>query len=145
MDVVVVEPTTLDVIAHISSDHVDMPYVSRLPSLPSNSAECHDLIAIDYHDALKGKVSDCIRSLGTFKGYNPSLDLFHDYLLDMPRKILWTTLFDHSSDFLKAYDTIMRVLTVIDVSFPVFSYIHHSWMHAGVYDKLLRALITSEP
>ena len=53
-------------------------------------------------------------------------------------------LFDHSFDFSKAYDTIMRALTIIDVSFLVFSYIPHSGMHARVYDKLLRALTTSE-
>ena len=87
-------------------------------------------------------MSDCIRSLGTFEGYNPSLDPFHDYLVDMPRKIIWTI--DHSFDFSKAYDTFMRALTIIDVSLPVFSYIHHSRMHARVYDKLLRALTASE-
>ena len=62
MDVVVVEPTTLDLIAHISPDHVDMPYVSPLPSLPSPFLKCRRLTAIDYHDVLKGKVSDCIKS-----------------------------------------------------------------------------------
>jgi len=66
--------------------------------------------------------------------------------VDQPRKIVWTTLFDHSHDFSKAYDTttMMRALTIIDVSFQVFSYIHHSGMHARVYDKLLRALTASE-
>ena len=62
----------------------------------------------------------------------------------MLRKILWTTFFDHSVDFSKAYNTIMRALTVIVVSLPVFSYIHHSGMHARVYDKLLQALTASE-
>jgi len=75
-DVVVVEPTTPDVIAHISSDHVDMPHVSPLPSVPSPFLECHSLTAIDYHDVLKGKVSDCIKSLGTFEGYNSPLTFF---------------------------------------------------------------------
>ena len=105
MDVVVVGPTSPDVIAHISSDHVDMLRVPRLPSLPSPFLECHSLTAIGYHDILKGKVSDCIRSLGTLEGYNPSLDPFHNYLVDMPRKIIWTTFFDHSFVFSKAYDT----------------------------------------
>ena len=92
MDVVVVGPTTPDVLAHISPDLVDMPHVSPIPSLPSPFLECHRLTATDYHDVLKGKVSDCMKSLGTFEGYNPSLDLFHDYLVDMPRKIVWTTI-----------------------------------------------------
>jgi len=93
---------------------------------------------------LKGKVSDCIRSLGTFEGYNPSLDPFYDYLVDTPRKIIWTTFFGHSSDFSKAHDTFMRALTIIDGFLPMFSYIHPSRIHTGVYDKLLRALTTSE-
>jgi len=79
-----------------------------------------------------------------FEGYNPSLDPFHDYLVDMPRKIIWTTFFDHSFDFSKACDTFMRALTIIYVSLPVISYIHHSGMPAEVYDKFLRALTASE-
>ena len=81
-------PTSLDVIAHISPDDVDILHVSPLPSLPSPFLECHSLSAIDYHDILKGKVSDCIRSLGTFEVYDPPFDPFHDYLVDMPRKII---------------------------------------------------------
>ena len=124
-----VKPTTLDVIAHISPGYVDMPHVSPLPSLPSPSLGCHSLIAIDYHDILKGTLSDHIKSLGTFEGYNPPFDPFYDYLVDTPRKIILTTFFDHSSDFSKAYDTIMRALAIIDVSSLMFSYIHHSGMH----------------
>jgi len=144
VDVVVVEPTSPDVIAYVSPDHVDILLASPLPSLHSPSLECPNLPPIDDHDALKEKVSDCIGSLGTFQGYHPPFDPFHDFIVDMPRRIIWSPLFDHSSDFSKAHDTIMRALTVIDVSFPVFSFIHHSRMHARVYDKLLRALTTSE-
>ena len=93
---------------------------------------------------LKGRCLIVLDPIGTIEGYNPSLDPFHDYLVNMPRKIICTTFFDHSSDFSKAYDTIMRALTIIDVSSPVFSYIHHSRMHARVYDKLLRSLTASE-
>ena len=92
----------------------------------------------------QGNVFDCIQSLGTFEGYDPPIDPFPNYLVDMPRKILWTTFVDPSFDFSKAYDTIMRALTLIAVSFSVFSYIHHSRLHAGVYDRLLRALTASE-
>ena len=102
VDVVVVESLSPDFIAHVSPDHVDILPASLLPSPPSPSLECHNLSGIDYHDALKGKVSDCIGSLGTFPGYDPPFDPFHDYLVDMPRKILWTTFFDPSSDFSKA-------------------------------------------
>jgi len=88
VDVVVVEPTSPDVIAHISPYRVNIPHVSLLPSLPSPFLECHSLTAIEYHDVLKGKVSDCIKSLGTFEDYNPYLDPVYDYLVDMPRKII---------------------------------------------------------
>jgi len=54
-DVVVVGPTSYDVIAHVPPDHVDMLHVFPLPSLPSRFHECYSLIAIDYHDVLKGK------------------------------------------------------------------------------------------
>jgi len=143
VDVVVAESTGPDVIASVSPDHVDMPHVSPPPSLPSPSLECCSLIGTDYHDVLKGKVSDCIESLGTLEGYDPPFDPCHDYLVDMPREIIWAPLFDHSSDFSTAYNTIMRTLTLPAVSFPVFSYVHHSRMHAGVYDGLLRALTAS--
>ena len=78
VDVVVMAPTSPDVIAYVSPDHIDMLPVSPLPSLPSPSLECPNLSAIDYHDALKEKVFDCIRSLGTFEGCKPSHDPFHD-------------------------------------------------------------------
>jgi len=144
VDVVVVASTSPDFIAHVSPDPIDILPASLLPSLPSPSLKYPNVLAIDYHDARKGKVSDCIGSLGTFQGYDPLFDPFHDYLVDMPRRIIWSPLFDHSSDFSKAHDTIMRTLTITAVSFPVFSYIHHSRMHARVYDTLLRALTASE-
>ena len=117
VDVVVVESTSPDFITHVSPDHVDILPASPLPSPPSPSLQCHNLSGIGYHDTLKGQVSDCIGSLGTFQGYNPPFDPFHDYLVDMLRKILWTTFFDPSLEFSKAYDTIMRALTLIAVSF----------------------------
>ena len=86
MDVLVVESTSPDFIAHVSPDHVDILLASPLPSLPSPSLECHSLIVTDYHDALKEKVSDCIGSLGTFERYDPPLDPLHDYLVDMSTK-----------------------------------------------------------
>jgi len=144
VDVVVVESASPDFIAHVSPGHIELLPVFPLPTPPSPSLECHNLSSIDYHDALKGKVSDFNESLGTFEAYNPSFDPFHDNLVDMPRKIIWSTFFDLPFDFSKAYDTIMRSLTLIVVSFSVFSYLHLSRMHARVYDTLLRALTASE-
>jgi len=41
VDVAVEESTSPDFIAYVSPDHIDMLYVSSLPSLPSTSLECH--------------------------------------------------------------------------------------------------------
>jgi len=57
---------------------------------------------------------------------------------------MWTTFFDHSFDFSKAYNKFMRALTIIDVMLLVFSFLHSFKMHTLVHDKLLRALILSK-
>jgi len=76
-------------------------------------------------------------SIGDIKGYNPSLDPYCAYLEDVPRKIMWSTFFDHTFDFSMAFDEFKRPLTLFAVSFVMFSYSHHSEMHAITYDKLL--------
>ena len=43
-----------------------------------------------------------------------------------------------------AFDEFKRPLTLFALSFLVFSYSHHSEMHAPTYDKLLRALTAFE-
>jgi len=54
-------------------------------------------------------------SLGTIGGHNPSLDPFHVYLVDLPKKIMCTTFLYHSFDFSKVDDKFMRALTIINV------------------------------
>ena len=83
-------------------------------------------------DVLKAEVFDDIGSLSTFEGYNPSIDPFHDHLVNLPRKILCTTFFDYSFDFSKTYDKLKRALTYINLILLVFSYIHFSKMFAMV-------------
>jgi len=83
-------------------------------------------------------------SLGDIKGYNPSFDPYCSYLDDVPRKITWSTFFDHTFDFSMAFDEFNRPLTLFAVSFVVFSYSHHFEMHTITYDKLLRTLTASE-
>jgi len=129
------EPATPNVIAHISPDHVGMPHVSPLPSLPSPSLECHNLSATDYRDVLKGKLSDCIESLGTFRGYNPSLDPHSLYLRSMPLKIMLTTAFNFFTDFSKAFDKFKRALTIISAFMFKCSRLHRSELHAQMFDK----------
>jgi len=92
----------------------------------------------------KGKVFNVIGSLGTFDGYNTSVDPFHDYPVDLPEKILWTNFFEYSFDFSNAYDKLKRALTFIDLIISVFSYIHFFEMHAIAHDKLLRASTRSK-
>ena len=62
----------------------------------------------------------------------------------MLRKIDRTTFFDYSFDFSKAFDKCERAFTFFAMILIVFSYSHHSEMHAQVHDKLLRALTAFE-
>jgi len=78
-------------------------------------------------------------SLGDIRGYNSSLDPYCAYLEDAPRKITWSTFFDHTFDFSMAFDEFKRPLTLFVVSFAVFSYSHHYEMLAITYDKLFRS------
>ena len=100
--------------------------------------------SVDFHDALNGKVSDCIESLGTFGGYNPSLDPYSLYLESMPLKILFITSYTFFTDFSKAFDKFRRALVTISAFLFKCSYLHRSELHAQTFDKLLRALTASE-
>ena len=76
-------------------------------------------------------------SLGDIRGYTSSFDPHCAYLEDVPRKIMWSTFFDHTFDFFKAFDKFKRALTIFVMILLVFSYSHHFEMHAMEYDKLL--------
>jgi len=75
--------------------------------------------------------------LGDIRGYSASFDPYCAYLKGLPRKIMWSTFFDHTFDFSMAFDEFKRPLTLFASSFLVFSYSHHSELHAITYDKLL--------
>jgi len=83
-------------------------------------------------------------SLGNIRGYNASLDPYYTYLEDVPRKIMWSTLFHHAFDFFMAFDEFKRPLTLFAQSFLVFSSSHNFKIHATTYDKLLRVLTAYE-
>jgi len=83
-------------------------------------------------------------SLGDIRGYNPSSDPYCTYLEDFLRKIMWSTFFPHTFNFSIVFGKFKRLLTSLASSFVVFSYLHHSEMHAITYDKLLRGLTASE-
>jgi len=93
---------------------------------------------------LEGIEIDCMDSLGTFRGYDPSLDLYSVYLGSMPLKIMLPTAFNFSTDFTKAFDKFRRALVIISAFLFKCSHSHSSEFHAQVFDKLLRALIASE-
>jgi len=115
-----------------SIEHID-PICSKLfdstpvssPLLPTTSSHLHA-----YHE-----------SLGDITGYNPSFDPYCAYLEDVPRRIMWSSFFD---DLSMAFNEFKRPLTLVAPSFLVFSYSHHSEMHATTYDKILRALTVFE-
>jgi len=54
------------------------------------------------------------------------------------------TFFDHAFDFSMAFDRFKMPLTLFATSLLVFSYLHHSKIHALTFDKLLQALKASE-
>ena len=74
-------------------------------------------------------------SLGDIRGYNPSFDPYCAYLEDIPRKIMWSTAFPHTFDFSTVFGKFKRPLAFLTSSLVVFSYLHHSEMHAITYDK----------
>jgi len=93
---------------------------------------------------LEGNEVDCSKSLDTFRGYDPSFNPYRLYLEDMPEKIILIITFNYSTDSSKAFDKFRRAL--IDIPRFIFgcSYLHSSELYAQVFDKLLRALTSSE-
>ena len=69
-------------------------------------------------------------SLGTFRGYDPSLDPYSLYLESMPLKIIFITAFTSFTDFLKAFDKFVRALVIISAFLFECSYLHSSKFHA---------------
>jgi len=144
VDVIITVPTTYDMVDDISPDPLDTFRVSSLTSLSSPSLECHSFFITDYYDVLKGNVSDCIESLGTFRGYNPFLDPYSLYLESMPLKVMFVTTFTSITDFSKAFYKFRRAPVIISALLFKCSYSHASELAAQIFDKLLRALTTSE-
>ena len=83
-------------------------------------------------------------SLGDIRGSHLLFDPYCAYLEDLPRTVMWNTFFDHAFDFSMSFNKFKRAPTLFAPSLLVFSYLHHSEMHALTFDKLLRALTASE-
>jgi len=136
-DVMITVPTSSDIIYNISHDPLDTLHASRSCSLPSPSPGCHIMLFVDFHGVLNGKVFDYMDSLGTFRGYNPSLNPYSFYLESMPLKIMFITAFTSFTDFSKAFHKFRRTLTIIPSCLFKCSNSHSCEFHAQVFDKLL--------
>jgi len=80
VDVVAIVLTSSVMVGNVSLDPLDTPHASPSCSLRPPSPECHNMPSTDFHDMLQGDVFDCMDSLGTFRGYNPSIDPYNLYL-----------------------------------------------------------------
>ena len=89
-------------------------------------------------------MDDCVKSLGTFRGHDPSLYPYRLYLGNVLTKNMLTVAFNYSTNFSKAFDKFRRALTIISRFIFTHSYLHPFKLHAQVYDKLLRALTASK-
>jgi len=87
----------------------------------------------------------CIHeSLGDITRPHASFGPYCAYPEDVSRKIIWNPFFDDAFDISMAFNKLKRHLDLCASSFHVFSYLCHSKMHDITYDKLLRALTSSE-
>ena len=59
-------------------------------------------------------------SLSYFRGYDPSICVC---LEDIPRTVMWTTIFNHSYDFSMGFDKVKRILTLFGVILVIASYL----------------------
>jgi len=136
--------TGLDMVDNISPDPLDTIHASSSYSPPSLSPKRYNLSLVACHDMLEGNGIDCMDALGTFRGYSPSLDPYCLFLGNMPTKILFTIVFNHSTDFSKASDKFKRALTIISPFIFKCFYLHPYELHAQVFNKILRFLTASE-
>ena len=82
--------------------------------------------------------------LGYFGGYDPSIDPYCICLEDLPKKVMWTTFFNHSYDFSMVFAKIKRILTLFGVIFCIASYLLFFELWSQEFDKLLHALTVSD-
>ena len=92
---------------------------------------------------LGGNVHNFV-SLGYFRGCEPSIDPYCVYLKDLPRKITWSTCFNPFYDFSIGFDKVKRILILFGVILVIASYLLFSELWSQEFDKLLRALTTSD-
>jgi len=117
---------------------LDHSHVSSLCSLPSPAPDCYVDVPIDklmvfdatmdlgYEDnkfnMLGGSVDHYV-SLGYFEGKDLSTDPYCVCLEDLPRKVIWTTFFNHSCNFSKTFSKVKRILIIFSVILVIASYL----------------------
>jgi len=109
-----------------------------------NSMICGATMDLGYKDncMLGGNADDYI-SLGYFRGCDPSIDPYCVGLEDLPRKVMWTTFFNLSYDFPKAFAKVKRILILLGVILVIASYLVFPKLWSQDFDKLLRTLMIS--
>jgi len=83
----VIVPTSPDLADHTPLDHLDTFKSFSSCSLPYPCPECCNMSLVEYHDMLEGTKVECVESLGTFRGYDPSLDTYSLYLAKCLQKL----------------------------------------------------------
>ena len=76
-----------------------------------------------------GNDADYSEPPGTFRGYNPSFDMYSLYLEDKPGKIMLPIAFNYSTDFSKVFDQFRRALAIVPIFMFGCSYLHLSELH----------------
>jgi len=94
--------------------------------------------------SMLGANLDNFVSLGSVRGYDPFTYPYYVCLEDLPKKVMWTMLFNPSHDFSKAIDMVKRTLNVFGGVFIIASYLLFSKLWSQEFDKLLFALTTSD-
>jgi len=90
---------------------------------------------------LLGGNNENFESLGFLCRYDAALDPYCIDLVDLPRKIMWSTFLTFSFDFSVAFT--LRGLILFFVLIFMFSHCQACEPHAVAFDKLLRALTAS--
>jgi len=101
VDIATTMPASSVMVDDVHLDPLGTLHASPSCSLSSLSPKRYNLPLVACHDMVKGDVFDCMNSLGTFRGYDPSLDPYSLYLGGMPAKIMLTTAFYFFNDFSK--------------------------------------------
>jgi len=148
------EPPSLDC-DNVLPNPLDHSHVFSLcsPTFPSleyyfdapiyNPMICDAIMNLGSEDnmfnALGGNVINFL-SLGYFSGYDASLNPYCIYLVDEPRKIMWTNFFDFSFDFSMNFALLKRSIIFFIVTIIMLSYYHACETKSVEFGKPLQAL-----